>query len=169
MVVSAAVPLAQLVFRVSFPIHRRVRLRPIHSRKLAEFCVRLVIAVFIERFASVAIELVEPLEALLFLVFLFLFPVAKLLLAIAFLLRLIARFLSPILAVLVLACRPGNSGEAWRCRSLRHPGPISKDAAMIHTLRSSACPFSHVMPYSSLSLSDSVAAGAGVRVPCFFL
>ena len=87
------VSFAQLVFRVSFPIECGIRLSSVLLRKLAEFLGRAVIAVFVERLAPFAVEVIEPFQTILLAVALLLFPVARLLFAVAFFLLPIAGFL----------------------------------------------------------------------------
>ena len=116
------VSFAQLVFRIGLPIERRIRLRPIQLCKLSEFPRRLVITVFVERLAPIAVKFIEPFQALLLAVALFLRPVARLLLAVAFFLRPILGFLLAILGILIL---PGSRGPPRAAEGRSWPSPSS--------------------------------------------
>ena len=121
------VSFSQLVFRVGLPIHRRICLRPVHRGEFAEFLGGAVIAVFVQRFAAVAVEFIEPFQALLLAVALFLFPVARFFFAVAFLLLSIACFLFAVRAALFL---PGLRG-APRCCGPLLVAPSAARSAML--------------------------------------
>ena len=113
------VSLAEFVFCIRLPIESSVRLRPVQRGKLAEFLGGAVVAVFVQSFAAVAVELIEPLEPFLLAVALFLFTVAGFFFAVAFLLLAIPRCLFPVRAALFL---PGFRGRSdVGCRGLCHP------------------------------------------------
>ncbi len=110
----------QFVFRVSLPIHCGIGLRAIQRSKLAEFLGGPVIAVFVERFAAIAVKFIEAFEALLLAVALFLFTVARFLFAVAFLLLTVTGLLIAVRAALFL---PGVRvrRNAMGGNGLRHP------------------------------------------------
>src|ERR1700676_135255 len=154
------VSFSEFVLRVGLPIHRRIRLRPVHVRKFAEFPGRLVVTVFVERLASVAVELIEPFQALLLAVAFFLFPVAFFLLS-------IAGFLFAILGILALPrfrwrarAAVGRSGP----RQLRCDQQRRRNHPNVHH---PACAFSDAHALFLSLAFDSVAAGAEFVVFCF--
>jgi hypothetical protein len=59
-------------------------LRPAHRSEFAKFFGGAVVTVFVESFAAVTVKFVEPFDALLLAVALFLFSVARFLFAVAF-------------------------------------------------------------------------------------
>src|SRR4029077_2325811 len=132
-----------------------------------EFPGRLVIAVFVQGFASIAVKFIEPFQALLLAVTLLLFTVACLLLAVAFLLRAITRLLVSILCVLVL---PGFRGSALAavgrrrfCQARRGQQCCRNDPDCHH----SACPFSDGHALFLSLVCDPVCAGAEFVCFCF--
>src|SRR5713101_3462140 len=94
--------LAQPILRISLPVESSIGLRAVHLRQLIELRFGAVVAVFVERFAAVLVQLAQAIQALLLAVAFFLLPVARFLFAIPLLLLAISSFLFAVALFLLL-------------------------------------------------------------------